>query len=85
MSETTRVLLRAEGNLGYAADQVEGSVMTLADLLAEVEQAICEWGEDAEVVLHQTNNQYGANYGKLDRWDLFDAAPSDDEDEEDEE
>lgn len=85
MAEVTRVLLRAEGNLGYGADQIEGAVMTLLDLQNAVEQAVYAYGEDAEVVLFQTNNRYGANFGRLDRWDLFAEPETEDEDEEDEE
>jgi hypothetical protein len=74
-----KVLLNHEGNLGYGPDQVQG--MTLGDLLAAVEEAVTEWGEDAEVVLQQTNNRYGACFGHLNRWDTF-AYPDADEDEE---
>lgn len=74
------VKMNVEGNLGYAADQVESRV-TLADLLEQVQDAIEEWGEDATVVLHQVNNRYGANYGKLNRWDLFEGIESDEDDE----
>lgn len=45
-------------NLGYGADQVDG--MKLCCLLEAVQTAIAEWGADTEVVLHQTNNRYGA-------------------------
>lgn len=70
--EGTKVLLRAESNLGYGADQVD-SGMTLGALLEAVQTAVDEWGEDAEVVLFQTNNRYGANFGKLDQWQTFEA------------
>ncbi len=75
-----KVLLKHEGNLGYSPDQVNG--ITLADLLELVEEAVEEWGGDTEVVLYQTNNRYGANYGTLYRWDVF-SVPSSDEDEDD--
>lgn len=76
----TKVLLNCEGNLGYGPDQIHSGT-TLACLLEAVEEAIAEWGEDAEVVLHQTNNGRGANFGKLAKWTLFDAAdPEDEED-----
>lgn len=83
--EGTKVTLRAESNLGYAADQIEGGLVTLADLLEAVQNAILDFGEGAEVVLHQTNNEYGANFGKLDRWNLFELVDTDDEDEDEEE
>lgn len=58
-----KALLNVEGNLGYGPDQVRG--MTLGELLEAVQTAVNEWGEDTEVVLHQVNNQYGANFGRL--------------------
>lgn len=75
-----KVLLNVESNLGYGADQVKG--MTLADLLEAVEMAIEDWGADTEVVLHQTNNRYGANFGTVHQWDTFSSSEADrDEDE----
>lgn len=70
-----RISLNVESNLGYGPDQIQTSV-SLADLLEQVQEAIVEWGEDAEVVLYQTNNGYGANYGRLNRYELFDATDS---------
>lgn len=79
---TKRVLLRHEGNLGYGSDQIETN-MTLNELLEAVQDAIAEWGEDAIVVTHQTNNRYGANYGAISSWATFGGAdPEDEEDEE---
>jgi hypothetical protein len=77
-----KVTMMFQGNLGYGHDQVNG--MTLGELKEAVEMAICDWGEDAEVVLEQTNNGHGANFGKLyGPLDLFQAADEDeDEDEE---
>lgn len=72
-----KVLLNVESNLGYGADQVKG--MTLADLLEAVEMAIEDWGADTEVVPHQINNQYGANFGTVHQWDTF-TAENDQED-----
>lgn len=77
MTDTTKITLNVEGNLGYGTDQVEG--MTLADLKYAVEEAITEWGEDTEVVVFQTNNQYGAKYGRLSIWETF-AGNEDEED-----
>lgn len=73
-----KVKLNAESNLGYSADQVEG--MSLGQLLDLVEQAVTEYGEDAMVVLFQTNNMYGANFGTLSQWQLFDTADEDGDD-----
>ncbi|WAB10112.1 hypothetical protein SEA_GRAVAILLIA_2 [Mycobacterium phage Gravaillia] len=74
-----KVLLNHTGNRGYGADQVTG-IITLADLRAAVDEAIEEWGEDAEVVTYQTNNGRGANYGTLDdAAELFTAAEDDDD------
>lgn len=79
-----RISLNVEGNLGYGPDQIQTSV-TLADLLEQVQEAINEWGEDAEVVLYQSNNRYGANYGRLSRYELFDTPDNYDEEGEDDE
>jgi hypothetical protein len=59
-----KVLMNHQGNLGYSAEQIEQS-MTLAELLEAVTDAIDQWGDDAEVVMFQTNNGNGANFGKL--------------------
>jgi len=73
-----KILMNHSGNRGYGADQVEG--MTLAELLEQVQDAILEWGEDAEVVAFQTNNGRGANYGHLHHgYDLFNADECDEE------
>lgn len=68
-----RILMNHQGNLGYGPDQID-SPITLSELLETVQEAIIEWGEDAEVVLLQTNNGHGANYGRLySGMDLFSA------------
>lgn len=74
-----RVQMNVESNLGYAAGQIDRTI-TLANLLEQVQDAIELWGEDAEVILHQTNNRYGANYGKLAAYDLFSSSDDQDED-----
>lgn len=66
-----RISLNVESNLGYGADQIQ-TKLTLADLLEQVQDAIELWGDDTEVVLYQTNNRLGANYGRLAAYDLFD-------------
>ncbi len=76
--EGVTVRMHHEGNLGYAADQVDTS-MTLAELLEAVQEAITEWGPEATVVAYQRNNGYGANYGALAQYGLFDQADSEDE------
>lgn len=74
-----RIQMNVESNLGYAPDQIDQTI-TLADLLNQVQSAINEWGADAEVVLHQTNNAYGANYGRLlGGYDLFDGLEEDED------
>lgn len=72
-----RINLNIESNLGYSADQINRA-MSLGDLLEAVEMAIEEWGEDAEVVIHQMNNRYGANFGRIVSYDVFEN-PEDDE------
>lgn len=64
-----KVTFNVESNLGYTPDQVKG--ITLGELMAQVEEAVMEWGEDTEVVLHQINNRYGANYGRFVEYELF--------------
>ena len=71
----TKVTFNVNGNLGYGANQVEG--ITLADLRDQLEAAIAEWGEDTEVVLHQANNSFGANYGGFSH-ELFTEVDADD-------
>ena len=71
-----RINLNIESNLGYSADQIERPV-SLGDLLESIEMAIEEWGEDAEVVIHQMNNRYGANFGQFASYDMFDASDDD--------
>lgn len=63
MSNTT-LLIHYTGNVGYSADQVEGR-QTLGDILEAIQDAVDEYGADAEVVLCQGNNGRGANYGRL--------------------
>ena len=74
-----RVNLSIESNLGYGADQIERP-MSLGDLLEAVQDAIDEWGEDAEVVIHQINNRYGANFGQIVSYDVFERSDEDSED-----
>lgn len=77
-----RISINIEGNQGYGPDQIR-EALTLSDLLEQVQEAIVEWGEDAEVVVYQVNNRYGASYGHLVPYELFDATDSYDEDEDD--
>jgi hypothetical protein len=78
ITNTRRVILAAEPNMGYAADQIDTD-MTLADLMALVEQAIEEYGPDAVVVTRDINNRYGADFGRLSPYDAINAADADDE------
>lgn len=64
MSNPKRVILAVDNNRGYGPEQVPTS-MTLADLLALVETAIDEHGEDALVVTKDSGNRYGANWGAV--------------------
>lgn len=59
----SKLLMHFSGNLGYGPDQVTGT--TLGELLEAIQDAVDEYGEDAEVVLCQGNNGRGANYGRL--------------------
>ena len=73
-----KITFNVESNLGYSPDQVKG--ITLGGLLAQVEEAVAEWGEDTEVVLHQINNR-GANYGRLVEYGLFSSEDAEEGDE----
>ncbi len=82
MSHTTaaQVLMNVKTNQGYAPDQIERTI-TLADLQAALEQAIADFGEEAQVVVF-SGKSYGADYGSLDCYgDLFEAVDGDDDDE----
>jgi hypothetical protein len=64
------VLLNISDNEGYAPDQI-GTSITLTDLLAAVEQAIADHGDDAKVVL-SNGQKYGAGFGSISPWaDVF--------------
>lgn len=67
MSGEKKLLLGITANGGYSADQVDG--MSLGDLLCIVEDAIEIHGEDAELVLFDSGNRYGAMYGSIDYFD----------------
>ena len=74
-----KVQLNFSGNMGYGADQV--SSLSLADLRSAIEEAIEEFGEDADVVMYQVNNGRGANYGEFcgPVWELFSAVDGEDD------
>lgn len=76
--EGVTVRMHYEGNLGYAADQMD-TLMTLAELLEAVQGAITDWGPDATVVAYQRNNGYGANYGTLSQYGTFDKVDGEDD------
>lgn len=59
---SNKILLGISDNEGYSPDQVNG--MSLADLLEQVQYAIDEFGEDAEVVL-SNGQRYGAGFGRI--------------------
>lgn len=76
MADAKRITMNIHANRGYSAEQIDGA-MRLGDILAAVEEAITEWGEDALVVTHDTDNRYGANYGALGNYGmLFEAEPN---------
>ncbi|QDK02562.1 hypothetical protein PP304_gp123 [Gordonia phage Phendrix] len=79
MSDQTYAILNVSANRGYAADQAE-SRMTLGDLLAAVENAIGDFGEDAIVVTHDKDNRYGASWGKISAYETFAFGDDDEED-----
>ena len=53
-----KFVLNIRANEGYNADQVE-SFTTVGDLKSLLEG----YDDDVEVITHNLNNQYGANYG----------------------
>lgn len=58
------LIMNINPNQGYAPDQVKK--MTLLELRGYVEEAIEDYGEDAEFVTLDGGNAYGAKYGSLD-------------------
>lgn len=73
------VLLHINNNLGYAPDQID-STLTLGDLLAAVEQAIADHGEDAVIVTEESGNHYGARFGNVEQYEDMFTSPDDEED-----
>lgn len=61
---TKQLLLDVSPNSGYSPDQINQK-LTLAQLLEAVENAISEYGEDAEIVTYDVNNSRGAKYGYI--------------------
>jgi hypothetical protein len=59
----TRVLLSIDDNEGYAPEQVD-TTLTLGDLIAALQEAADEHGEDAIVVLNN-GQRYGASFGRF--------------------
>ena len=49
---------------GHSADQITDG-MTLADLRDQLNDAIDEYGEDAEVVTYDGSQRYGAKFGRI--------------------
>lgn len=64
MTESPTVALQIEANLGYSADQID-THMTIAELIERLEDAQEEYGGEAVLVIHQTNNRYGASFGRI--------------------
>lgn len=64
---TNAVILHINANRGYAVDQIDHTI-TLGDLIAQLQEAASEFGDDARVVLFDGSNRYGANYGSLARY-----------------
>ncbi len=60
---TTRVILNISDNQGYAPDQIS-TKMTLARLLEAVEEAIEDYGSDAQIILNN-GQRHGAGYGSI--------------------
>lgn len=63
----SHIIMNVSTNRGYAADQVINETITLGELLARVQEAVDNFGEDTKVVLHNGDN-YGASYGVLTEW-----------------
>lgn len=59
----TRVLLSIDDNEAYSPDDVE-TTLTLGDLIATLQEAAEEHGEDAIVVLNN-GQRYGASFGRF--------------------
>lgn len=70
-----KVILNIRSNEGYSADQVESRLS-----VGELKDALEEFDDDAEVIVFNESNRYGANYGIL--TGRLDVDYSDDEEEE---
>ena len=57
---TVKLVLSIQANEGYSIDQVRSHV-TVGDLKRYLE----DMPDDAEVVTHDLNNRYGADWGKV--------------------
>lgn len=73
---TERVLLRISDRQDYSPDQVT-ETMTLRDLHRAIEEAIDQFGPDAQVVT-DNGDKYGATFGGIDPYaDTFTPADAD--------
>lgn len=57
----TRILLAIDDNTGYAPSQVHTD-LTLGELIASLQEAAEEYGDDALVILNN-GQRYGASFG----------------------
>lgn len=81
MSNNTknRVILNISDNEGYSPDQIDDTI-TLGDLVAALEEAIEQYGEDARVILNN-GQRYGAKYGSIRPYSNLFEREDEDEDE----
>ena len=63
-----KVQMNIAPHRGYSADQVGDNATTLGELMARLQEAIDEHGEDAELVTFDASNRYGASWGGWDNW-----------------
>lgn len=72
-----RIALRIRANEGYNAKQAANG-LTVGELRRWLE----DFNDDDEIVTHDLNNGYGADWGHIEKYDMTEDCP--DEDDEDE-
>jgi hypothetical protein len=60
----TTLIMNVNPNQGYAPDQISNR-LTLGELRDMIEEAIVDYGDDAEVITLDSGNVYGAKYGSI--------------------
>lgn len=59
-----KIALRIRANEGYSASQVKGLTV------GELRRWLDDFDDDDEIVTHDLNNGYGADWGTIDRYEI---------------